>query len=71
MQELLRALVEQDSLEGVCPDVAGGLWGQPVNDDLYQSEEVLMRVEHQILQAGQGWNSQQGGSLHIKLGGPL
>ena len=42
-----------------------------MNDDLYQSEEVLMRVEHQVLQAGQGWNSQQGGLLHIKLGGPL
>ena len=40
-------------------------------DDFYQSEEVLMRVEHHVLQAGQGRHSQQGGSLHIKLGGAL
>jgi hypothetical protein len=30
-----------------------------------------MRVEHQVLQAGQGRHGQQGGSLHIKLGGAL
>ena len=71
MQQLLRALVKQDGLEGVCPDVAGGLRGQPVYDDFYQREEVLVAVEHQVLQAGQRGHRKQGGTLHSELGRAL
>lgn len=71
MQQLLRALIEQDSLEGVRPDVAGGLRGQPVYDDFYQREEVLVGVEHQVLQAGQRGHRKQGGTLHSELGRAL